>query len=70
MLIVGGLCGFCNERNTIYTERKIEKFKRRWRNGSGKFRKSSLKDQNIFHLLLKEKVNDTKVKRKSSERHR
>lgn len=71
MLGVGGLCGFCNERNTIYTVRDTEKVKRRWRNSSGKFlQKSSLKDQNTCHLLLKEKVNDTKDDRKSSERHR
>jgi len=37
VLGVGGLCGFCNERNTIYTVRNRTKFKRRWRNGSGVF---------------------------------
>jgi hypothetical protein len=37
VLIVGGLCVFRNERNTIYTVRNTEKVKRRWRNGSGTF---------------------------------
>jgi hypothetical protein len=70
VLGVGSLCGFCNERNTMYTVWNAGKVKGQWRNGSGKFCNSSLKDRNIWHLLLKEKVNETNGERKSYERHR